>query len=210
LPIRLLHLTHRQPNCLKLFEVRSPAPRHETLGSIGQSMTTDITRADETKGVRSLLAMVVLVGTALNGLAVHAVRATAGEGGGGLLLGVSPFDLVALVAGAVLVWQGRDKLPNPTGWLEAVVLVALLVPSSAVAWSAAAVYAAVLAWRSEGPVRLGAGLFVALAATSLWAAIGVPMLQGPIGVFEANIVALLAGLVWEGVNRPGFAGGSNS
>ena len=161
-------------------------------------MTTDITRADETKGVRSRLAMVVLVGSALNGLAVHAVRATAGEGGGGLLLGVSPFDLVALVAGAVLVWQGRDKLPNPTGWLEAVVLVALLVPSSAVAWSAAAVYAAVLAWRSEGPVRLGAGLFVALAATSLWAAIGVPMLQGPIGVFEANIVALLAGLVWEG------------
>jgi hypothetical protein len=156
------------------------------------------------------LPLVILVGLALNGLAVTVANALKEPAGPSLLLGLSPFQLATLLAAVTLIARGASRLPR-NAWIETLVVLLALVPSSAVSWGALALYAAYLVVVTKDAQRFGALLFAGLAGTSLWSAVAMNWLATPITSFEALMVAnLLAFAVpdvsWSG-NVVGPTGG---
>ena len=134
------------------------------------------------------LPLVILAGLMLNGLAVVVAGALKSAAGPSMLFGLSPFQLVTVLAAVALVARGKTSLPR-NAWLEAPVVFLALIPSSTVAWGALMIYAGFLVWKTRGEQRIGAALFAGLAATSLWSAVGMSWLAGPITSFEALMVA---------------------
>lgn len=74
-------------------------------------------------------------------------------------------------------------------------MILALVPSSAISWSALALYAAYLAFRTRDVQRIGTLLFAGLALTSLWSAVAMNWLATPITTFETLMVANLLSFI---------------
>lgn len=141
----------------------------------------------------------VLVGAALNGLAVRVVEASAVGWFRGSVLGVSLFEIAAISVAACLVWQSSEQLPRGRGVAEVVAALLLLVPSSAVSWAVLALYAGHVAVGTRGPVRVGALLFVALALASLWSSVGLKLVALWLTSAEAAMVGWLLAHFKDGV-----------
>jgi len=163
-------------------------------------MIANLTNSLRTLDAQRCAALVVLIGGALNGLAVRMIEAHASGGFTGSLLGVTLFEIITISVAASLVWGGqtRDRQARP-GAAELIAATALLVPSSALSWGVVAAYAGHLAWRSDGPARLGALLFLSLAASSIWSSVALKWLALPLTSAEAAAVGLLLGLFKDGV-----------
>jgi hypothetical protein len=145
-----------------------------------------------------LLPALILIGGSLNGLAARIVEVISVEGFTSLLPGVSPFEALAIVAGAKLMLAGEDssRATARSPWLaHTLALAAILLPSSTVSWTATALYALWVAWTSTCDARRGALLFGALAVSAIWAMIVTRWLVLPITTAEATITAVLHGLL---------------
>jgi len=157
------------------------------------------------------LPLALLAGLTINSLMVTIMTAMRNGDGFTFFLGLGPFQLATILIPASLLVRGTHRLPRAP-WLEAPLALAALVPNSAVAWAALALYAGFIASRSRAEQRTGALLFVGLAAISLWSAIAMNWFAGPITAFEALMVAnILAFAIpeaaWAG-NVGGPTGGS--
>ncbi len=163
-------------------------------------MIVNLTKSIRTLDAARCAALVVLVGGALNGLAVRMIEAHATGGFTGSLLGVTLFEIITIAVAASLVWGGQtfDQQARP-GAAEVIAAATLLIPSSTLSWGVVAVYASHLAFRSEGQARLGALLFVALAITSIWSSVALKWVALPVTSAEAAAVGLLLGLFKDGV-----------
>lgn len=155
--------------------------------------------------IGALAPALVLLAAALNGVAVRLIEVWRDGAPGGLLPGLSPFELLVVVV--ALVHCGAPPAPDAVewrlGWREALVGALLLVPSSAVAWLALAFYAAALAWTGRGDRRVGALLFLGLALAALWSSVALKFLAVPVTTMEAVLVkGLLATFVPE-IERTG-------
>lgn len=126
-----------------------------------------------------------MLGACANALVVRVVETGATAG---LTLGLSPFQLAAIFVAAYLSFSGYRSAYRPPIWLDAAILVLVLVPSSAVSWLALALYAGNLAWNAEGERRVGALLYLAIAVAALWSSVLLKWLAGPVTTAEAFLV----------------------
>lgn len=134
----------------------------------------------------------LLIGGCANGYMARLVEAATSSGFSSLTLGLSPFELIAVLAGARLLLRGSQRPPR-LGWAEAATLALVLVPSSAVSWVGVAFYALVHAARSDGDQWRGAMLFLGLAMCALWSSVALKWLAMPVTTAEATIVGWVAG-----------------
>ena len=139
----------------------------------------------------SLLACVLLVGGCVNGLAVRVLEAWQLHGLKQPLMGVSPFEIVALFVAAQLIAGPGVRRFDLAPWPELAFGAALLVPSSAAAWVAVAVYAAYGAVQTTHERRNGFILVLALATCSIWSSVILKWLAGPATVLEAHAAWVL-------------------
>jgi hypothetical protein len=146
----------------------------------------------------ALLALAVL-----NGLAVRVFEAVRDGTQGGLIPGVGPFEMIAILVGLWLVAR-PDMAPERTiGWREVATACVLVLPSSTLSWLALAGYAALIAHDNVGDRRRGALILLALALAALWSSIGVRLVAEQVTAVEAALVTRLAGLFIEGLHRTG-------
>jgi hypothetical protein len=142
---------------------------------------------------RHLLVPVLLTGACLNGLIVRIQEAWQLHGFEEPLLGVSPFEIVAIVLGAVLLAQSEPASKERWPWLELTLAALLLLPSSSVTWFAIAAYATWRAVWAKGQQRTGFVLFLAVAACSIWSSVLLKWVADAAASLEAHIVwAMLA------------------
>ena len=141
----------------------------------------------------SLLTGALLVGACLNGLAVRVLEAWRRHGIESPLMGITPFEIIAILVAARLVMQPDARRTALWPWPELALGAAMLVPSSAVVWGAVAVYS-LLGVRCASPGRRGGiALFLALAACSIWSSVLLKWIAGPAAALEAHAVwALLS------------------
>lgn len=146
---------------------------------------------------------VLLVGGSLNGFLVRLTEAWQRQGPD-ILLGVSPFELIILIVAArLLLARPSGVAPTRFGLVEALTTATFLVPSSAVSWLAVACYAGTIAWRTDGPRRAGALLFLGLGLASLWSSVILKGLALPVTSAEAWIVASLLSLLRADISQAG-------
>jgi hypothetical protein len=149
------------------------------------------------------LPALILLGGCLNGLAVRVIEEVGTNGFASLGLGLGPFQIIALVVAAKLVSAPSEAAaPVPT-WANILALALILVPSSAIAWGAVALYAALCASRTSGSRRTGVLLFLALALVSLWSSVALKWLAAPVTTAEATLVGLVLGLVRPDIAQDG-------
>ncbi|MCB1484669.1 MAG: hypothetical protein KDJ17_07240 [Hyphomicrobiaceae bacterium] len=137
----------------------------------------------------------VMLGAVVNALAVRIPEAMA-QGHGLLDAGIGPFLLVSLfVATRLCMGTGEVGRPRFALALDAVTVMLVLVPSSAVSWFALLIYAGCQAATSNGERRQGALMFLAIAATALWSSVVMKLIAGPVTTSEAFLLGkLLVGL----------------
>ena len=149
----------------------------------------------------SLLAVMLLVGGSLNGLAVRMAESWQLHGLESPLLGVSPFEVLAIAVGARAIWAGGGHAASAYFPLPELILGAsLLVPSSSLAWFGVAFYGLIGALGASRERRAGFLLFVALAGCSIWSSVLLKWWAGPASAFDAHAVWTI--LSWL---RPGLA-----
>ena len=128
----------------------------------------------------AVIPVALLVGGCCNGMVARIFQTLSVEGLTSPFLGVSPFELLAVVIGAWLMLAASAASDSHFGLAELLMLLVLLVPSSAVAWAATGVYAAYHIATVRGCSRTGAMLFFGLAITALWSSIGIHVLALPV------------------------------
>lgn len=145
----------------------------------------------ERYGSLRLLPAVLLVGASLNGLAVRVLEAWQLHGFEQPLMGVSPFELLAIFVGARALMQAA---PASEPWFpvpEVALGAAMLFPSSTAAWFAIAAFGLLRARTAESERRTGLLVFVALAACSIWSSVLLKWWAGPASAFDAHAVYAL-------------------
>jgi len=150
--------------------------------------------ARERDGSLRLLPAILLVGASLNGLAVRVLEAWQLHGFEQPLMGVSPFELLAIFVGARALLQDTVV---PERWFpfpELALGAAMLLPSSTAAWFAVAAYSVLRAWTADGERWTGFFVFAALAACSIWSSVLLKWWEGPASAFDAHAVFAL--LTW--------------
>lgn len=135
--------------------------------------------------------VVIMIGAALNGFVVSVMQHLGAGGGFSLTMGVSPFQIVALLVAARLsAGAGETTRPAPI-WLDALVLALILVPSSAVSSATLALYAGHRALHTTAERRIGALLFLALALASVWSSVILKWFALPVTTAEAYLLTQL-------------------
>lgn len=137
---------------------------------------------------RDQLAVPLLLGGCLNGLLVRISEAWQTHGLESPLMGISPFEFLAMVIGARAILTAPSSMKSPLLWPEAALCLAMLVPSSAFSWLAVLAYAVLEAWRAESGRRNGFLLFAALAVCSLWSSVLLKRIAGPVAALDAHLV----------------------
>lgn len=159
----------------------------------------------------SLIPVMILAGGAINGFVVLIMDAVRINGTEQLLFGISPFELIAVAVAMYLLISSASQTDYKPGWLEGLIVLALMIPSSLVSWTATALYAGILSTRLQGDGRIGSVLFLALALSAIWSSLFMNWLAAPITTVEAHIVTALLALVKAGVsvssNLMGVIGG---
>ncbi|MFV0298208.1 MAG: hypothetical protein ACK5JT_19050 [Hyphomicrobiaceae bacterium] len=133
------------------------------------------------------VAVLLLLGGALNGLAVRVIDGIETDTLS-ITLGLSPFQLIAVGVAARLVIVGQGQARRLPIAADVLALALILVPSSSVAWAGVGLYSAVAAMHWTGERRLGALLFLGLAVTSLWSSVLLKWLAAPVTGLEAWMV----------------------
>ena len=151
----------------------------------------------------AVIPVALLVGGCCNGMVARIFQTLSVEGLTSPFLGVSPFELLAVVIGAWLMLAASAASDSHFGLAELLMLLVLLVPSSAVAWAATGVYAAYHIATVRGCSRTGAMLFFGLAITALWSSIGIHVLALPVTMLDARAVAGLLGVLRDDIVQTG-------
>ncbi len=143
--------------------------------------------------------MVLIAALCLNGFAVRVFEAVATGSAPTSLLGISPFEIVA-VAIAALVLLEAPQGPNVLGApridaVDGLAGLCLLAPSSTVSWIALLGYAGWRARGAAGAERRAFALLMAVAASALWASHGAPLIGSWITPLEALAAGALLSLV---------------
>lgn len=137
---------------------------------------------------RSYLITALLVGGSINGFAVRIMESWHQNGAEALFFGISPFELITLFIAAGLTTQHSTNASPRIGWLEALILIGIMLPSSVLSWVFVAIYAGVTASRTSGEQRLGALLFLGLALCSLWSSVVIKWFALPLTSADAYMV----------------------
>ncbi|MFM1813691.1 MAG: hypothetical protein RLZ98_386 [Pseudomonadota bacterium] len=166
-------------------------------------MVDSTTIEAEERPLAAYLPAVLLAGGALNGFAVRMLEAWQQTGAATLFLGVSPFEVIALLVGLHLIVGAASEAPALRVWPEAMFAMALLLPSSTLSWVATGVYAAYLAGTSRGAFRNGACLLALLAATAIWSSAAMKWIALPITIFEAHAVWSMLALLRPDISVTG-------
>lgn len=140
------------------------------------------------------LPAVIMVGAALNAVAVNVMASLGPDATPSLSFGISPFQLVAVAVAAKMSFGEGEARPHSRS-IDAAALALLLVPSSAAAWLALALYAAVQAHHTTSERRIGALVFLALALASIWSSLVLKWIALPVTTAEAFVLAELLQLV---------------
>lgn len=151
----------------------------------------------------AIVPTVIMAGAALNALVVRGVESVA-AGAWAPTFGISPFQLVALfVAARLSLGSGAAGRPRHAFVVDALALVLILVPSSALSWLALALYAGSHAVGATDERRLGALLFLALAIAALWSSVVLKWIAGPVTTAEAVMVGKLVSLLRPDITQTG-------
>jgi hypothetical protein len=142
----------------------------------------------------SMVCALLLVGAAMNGFAARIIEHWQTGAPASLFLGISPFEVIAVAVGALLVMRAPAALILRPGIAEVLAAGTLLIPSSAAAWGALAAYAVYVAWNARDDLRRGALVFLLLAAAALWSSVVLKALALPITALEASVVGALLAL----------------
>ena len=145
-------------------------------------------RSPAVRDTGNLLTVLLLAGGCLNGLLVRISEAWQMHGLESPLMGISPFEILAIVIGARAILASGPAVSALAPWPELALGAAMLAPSSAVAWVAVAAYALLGAAQSQGERRAGFLLFLALAACSIWSSVLLKALAGPVAALDARAV----------------------
>lgn len=147
-------------------------------------------------GLRAIdLPVVIMIGAALNGLVVTVMQTVSAGGGLSLTLGLSPFQIIAiLVAARLMLGMGEPDAAGPW-WLDLTVAALILVPSSAVSWAALAIYSGYHAVETRAERRTGALLFLAIAVASLWSSVILKWFALPVTTGEAFVLGQIMHLI---------------
>jgi hypothetical protein len=132
--------------------------------------------------------LLICLAACANGLAarvVEDVRAPAPS----LLLGLSPFELLAAALAARLLTQGQGAEAPRVGLAHGLAALAMLAPSASGAWAVLFAFAGWRALRTRGPARAGFLIFAAFALAQAWGAIGFKMVSGPLLALDAALAA---------------------
>ena len=151
-------------------------------------------------------ASLLLAGGALNGLAYRIVEACKDGGSDAPLdfFGVSPFEFLVGAVAARLLWSAEPVFRGPYPMAAvALYMVAMLWPSSLVAWLLTTALAAALVLGARGPARSGALLFAALGAWEIWSAVLEPAAAKGLLALDADVVARILSTLREDVVRLG-------
>ncbi|MBL8566313.1 MAG: hypothetical protein JNM89_11410 [Hyphomicrobiaceae bacterium] len=135
------------------------------------------------------LPAVIMIGAAVNALVVSVMAGLGPEAAPSITFGVNPFQLVAVGVAARLSLGDGEAARRHSPWLDALAVALVLVPSSAIAWLALAIYAAVQATQTTSERRAGALIFLALAIASLWSSVVLKWIALPVTSAEAFMVA---------------------
>jgi len=146
------------------------------------------TRAEMRDDSANLLVTLLLVGASLNGLAVRMAESWQLHGLDAPLMGISPFEILAMVIGAKAILSSGRPRTSFYPWLELILGAAMLFPSSALAWFAIAFYGLFAARETDGERRAGFLLFVALAGCSIWSSVLLKWWAGPASALDAHTV----------------------
>ena len=159
------------------------------------------------EGLAARLPAVLLIGGCLNGFVVRIIEIVGTAGPSSLTLGLSPFELIALLVAAKLALGTPTTVDLGLGWAEIATLSVLMLPSSAASWAAVAGYAVVHAIRSarsnDNAQRAAALLFLALALCALWSSVVLKALAVPVTQAEAFLVGQLVALVRPDIVQSG-------
>ena len=164
--------------------------------------TLQNTAARSTPSVTTAQIAVLVIAVA-NGLSARVIEAWRDGTASGLVPGVSPFELLALVVGLTLLAARSSTTDHRLGWPEVATGLMLLVPSSTVAWAGASAYAALIARTERGDRRTGALLICALSVAAVWSSLGVRLVSGPVTTYEAGLVSLVLAAVDPDLIRTG-------
>ena len=135
----------------------------------------------------------LLAGACLNGFAVRVLEAWQLHGLDNPLLGISPFEILAVFVALRAILSAQDEVPASL-YPELGLGVAMLWPSSVVAWFAIAAYALIKATAAAGQRRAGCLLLLAVAGCSIWSSLLLKWLAGPAAGLDAQAVGWL--LAW--------------
>lgn len=151
----------------------------------------------------TVIPVVLLVGACCNGMVARIFQTLSVEGLTSPFLGISPFEILAVGIGAWLMLSASVASETHLGLVELLMLLALLVPSSAVAWAATGVYAAYQIATVRRCSQTGALLFLGLAITALWSSIGIHVLALPVTTLDARAVAAMLGVLRDDIVQTG-------
>ena len=134
------------------------------------------------------LPAILLLAGALNGFAVRIAEQWQLNTGQAILMGISPFELIAIAVAASLYFETAKPTQPGFGAAEVLFLASLMIPSSTASWMATAAYAFFHATRSASGERTASVLFVALALCSIWSSVIMKWIAVPVTTAEASIL----------------------
>jgi len=155
---------------------------------------------------RGLVAGLLLAGGAVNGLVAQAEGNWRIEGAGTILafFGFGFFVPFSIWVAVKLIASAGNAVPRGAVGLVAILYaLAVLAPSSLVAWGAVLLYAAVLACFTRGGPRWGALIFVCLAGVVIWTSAAIKAVSLQVTAFDAAIVEQILHALGRAVTRQG-------
>jgi hypothetical protein len=106
-----------------------------------------------------------------------------------LLLGLSPFEGLAVFCAARLLTQGQGAEVPRLGLAHGLAALAMLAPSASGAWAVLFAFAGWRALRAKGGARSGFLIFAAFALAQGWSALGFKMFSAPLLALDAALAA---------------------
>jgi len=132
--------------------------------------------------------LLICLAACANGLAARVVEDLRAPSPS-LLLGLSPFEGLAVFCAARLLTQGQGEEAARISPVHGLAALAMLAPSAAGAWAVLFAFAGWRALRVRGTAQAGFALFCAFALAQAWGAIGFKMVSGPLLALDAALAA---------------------
>jgi hypothetical protein len=139
---------------------------------------------------RLSLDLLVCLAACANGLVARVIEDLRGPSPS-LLLGLSPFELLAAALAARAITQGKaaDFAPARVSLAHGLAALSMLAPSAAGAWIVLFAFSLWRAPHARGMERAGLLVFAGLGLAQAWAAVGFKLISGPLLALDAALTA---------------------